>query len=477
MIQLMNIKNIEATTLSGTKAAAQGEEELFDAESMLENTDFANELMASLSTEEMAMQVKPVEVPASMMIQEPSKLIQLPEAGKADSINPKVFDPSLTRGVEKLIQPATSDAGSVILQPATSDAGSVILQPTTSAGSVILQPATSEVGSVILQPATSDAGSVILQPATSDAGSVIHQAEPELLSSEMSQVMLKTPQVQLGRAPAIDVTPVEVDAQLMIMDDFVAQKNLMIKKPLNTSVYGLPKTQAQPVVLENGLKSTPSVNPVGSADLVVPGKAINAETAKAKTTLNPTTVEPAVNSQQFILNSMIAEQGVSQINTADVKAPVKTFDMSHIKSDNANEVMNQISDYIVQAKAAKEPMVNMRVNHEELGMIDITVKKSVIPGQDAIAINIGAHTLDGKNFFQQNSKDLFTHMSKAGINLTDLKVETPSQTAKNDFDMNGQSSRGGFAQDKQFGSEQNQRRHESARRQDLWDLLKDKEAA
>jgi hypothetical protein len=137
--------------------------------------------------------------------------------------------------------------------------------------------------------------------------------------------------------------------------------------------------------------------------------------------------------------------------------------------------MNQITDYIVQAKASKEPTVNMRVNHEQLGMIDITVNR-VAAGSDAIAINIGTHSIDGKNFFQTNSKDLFSHLTSTGLNISDLKVETPSQTAKSDFDFGGQSGRGS-AQDRQFGSEQNQRRHEQERRQDLWNLLKDKEAA
>jgi tRNA U34 5-carboxymethylaminomethyl modifying enzyme MnmG/GidA len=118
----------------------------------------------------------------------------------------------------------------------------------------------------------------------------------------------------------------------------------------------------------------------------------------------------------------------------------------------------------------------MRLNHDELGIIDITVNKLGV-NQDAIAINIGTHSLDGKNFFQTNSKDLFSHLTNSGLNVSDLKVETPSQTAKNDFDFGGQSGRGGFGQEKQFGSEQNQRRHDSERRQDLWSLLKDKEAA
>jgi hypothetical protein len=111
-----------------------------------------------------------------------------------------------------------------------------------------------------------------------------------------------------------------------------------------------------------------------------------------------------------------------------------------------------------------------------LGMIDITVNK-LAAGQDSIAINIATHSVDGKNFFQANSKDLFSHLTSSGLNVSDLKVETPSQTAKNDFDFGSQSGRGGAGQEKQFGSEQNQRRHESDRRQDLWNILKEQEAA
>jgi tRNA U34 5-carboxymethylaminomethyl modifying enzyme MnmG/GidA len=119
----------------------------------------------------------------------------------------------------------------------------------------------------------------------------------------------------------------------------------------------------------------------------------------------------------------------------------------------------------------------MRVNHEDLGLIDITVSRVGNGNADTLAINIGAHSLEGKNFFSQNSKELFTHLTTAGITVSDLKVETPTQTAKNDFDFGSQNGRQGQnGSEKQFGSEQNQRRHEQERRQDLWKLLS-KEAA
>lgn len=250
-----------------------------------------------------------------------------------------------------------------------------------------------------------------------------------------------------GRSPAIDFQET-TDPELMKLEDFVAQKNAANKKIVPQNVYGM-NPQANKIAMENGLK--------------------NSQVVKDATTVESNS-QP-LNSQQFILN-MQAEQ--KPTGSQEVAAPVKTFDMSQIKTDNPDKIMTQITDYIVQAKAAKEPTVSMRVNHQELGMIDITVAKTA--NADAIAINIGTHSMDGKNFFQQNSKDLFSHLTTAGLNVSDMKVEIPSQTAKNDFDMSQHNKGQQQGSERQFGSEQNQRRHDSQRREDLWKLL-NKEAA
>lgn len=403
MLQALTTKSIEPKALAGAKGKAAAEGAAVDAETALEGADFANELSAA---EQGAVQVMPVQVSPELMMEVPSKLIKVPgaEAGSAEGINPKIFDPALTNGVEKIVQPK----------------------------STAIDQLTNE---QILQLAN---GETPIDP-------------------EIAQAMLKTPQVQTGRAPALDLASSEIDPQLMNMEDFVAQKNLAVKKNLNnTSAYGMgQKAPMQKAGLEHGLTSTQTVNELGGST-----EAMNGSTS-------------GINSQQFILSSQIDMGSNAQVNEA--AAPVKTFNMSNIKTDNPNQIMTQITDYIVQAKASKEPTVNMRVNHQELGMIDITVNR-VAQGSDAIAINIGTHSVDGKNFFQANSKDLFSHLTSTGLNISDLKVETPSQTAKSDFDFGGQSGRGS-AQDRQFGSEQNQRRHEQERRQDLWNLLKDKEAA
>lgn len=393
MIQAAQINTIDPKALKS--AEGKNPNELLELEGSLEAQDFANELQASLALD---VQVAPVEVSAEQALELPTNLIKSEE--QADSASPKVFDPSLTKDVENLIRPKLVDG--------------------TMPG-------------------------VELQE--------VAEVDATELKAEIAQAMLKTPKVAAaqGRAPSIDFAQTEIDPQLMNMEDFVAQKNLVAKKSL-PNAYGmkvLPEQQ-QKAILENGLKST--------------------EVMKDITGVEGT----GVNSQQFILNIMNEQQGTPTVN--ETQAAPKVFDMSNIKTTNTSEIINQITDYTMQAKTASEPTVNMRMKHDDLGLIDITVSKTGA-NHEAIAVNIGTHSAEGKSFFQQNSKELFTHLTNAGLNISDVKVETPTQLAKNDFDFGSQSGRNQQqGTDKQFGSEQNQRRHEQERRQELWNLF-NKEAA
>jgi hypothetical protein len=353
-------------------------------------------------------------------------------------------------------------AGEVAVNPVEVTTEQVLDLPSTLVG-----PEGTEIEQKVFDPAlTKDVDSLIapkntkaekiVQPMIAE-GEALNGVEAQLemateLDPELKQALLKSPQVtdKGSRSPAIDFAKGEVEPQLLSNEDFVAQKNLVSKKA-SPNAYGMKTlpAQQQKLALESGLNPN---------QLVKESSALE---------------QAPMNSQEFILGLQAAPKNQQQ---AEVQSSPKIFDMTAVKTTDSNEIMNQITDYVVQAKAAKEPTVNMRVNHEELGMIDITVSRVGV-GQDALSVNIGAHTLDGKNFFQQNSKELFTHLTTAGINVADFKVETPSQTAKNDFDFGSQSGRNNQgSSEKQFGSEQNQRRHESERRQDLWKLL-NKEAA
>jgi hypothetical protein len=336
--------------------------------------------------------VSPVNVSPEQELELPSSLVQ--PSSTIETSSPKIFDPSITKSVEKLIRPETTEV---------SPAPNLEL----SEAQIMELAQTSE--------------------------------------SDIANALLKMNQ-GLDQPGATSFEKNEIDAQLLSHEDFVAQKNLASKRLVTNNAYGMKALPSdQKIAAELELKQSQVVKDVAAS-------------------------EAPMNSQQFILG-LQAEKSLP--STTETQSTQKVFDMTQIKSSNTNEVMNQITDYVVQARAAKEPTVNLRVNHEELGMIDITVSKAQ---HDAIAINIGTHSLDAKNFFQENSKELFNHLAGAGLNVSDLKVETPAQTAKNDFNFGSEGGRNQQGSEKQFGSEQNQRRQESERRQELWKFL-NKEAA
>jgi predicted DNA binding CopG/RHH family protein len=435
--------------------------------------EFATELESQLNGTET--NVKPVEISLEQMMDLPSSLVQ--PNGATETISPKVFDPALTKGVEKLVGPKT---GEVVAQPLT-DAQVLELSTANAEVSGELQAQieqamlkTPQIDEAGLKTSQVDAASLKSLEGDKVAKSTLAKVDPELLkSAKVNPEILKaaamgtSPVVMMksmnadqsimkseaftnfnqlqGRNPALDLAKSEIDPQLMTNEDFVANKNLAAKKNFSNA-YGMKAVpnQQQKISLEAGLNETQVVKDLASKE------------------------GSSMNSQQFILGLQSNELKLQQ--GSETQASGKVFDMSHIKSSDSSEIMGQITDYVVQAKAAKEPTVNMRVNHEELGMIDITVSKSGL-NQESVAINIGTHSVDGKNFFQQNSKDLFSHLTTAGLNISDLKVDTPSQTAKNDFDFGSQSGKNQQGSERQFGSEQNQRRHDQDRRQDLWKLL------
>src|SRR5690606_4611470 len=142
---------------------------------------------------------------------------------------------------------------------------------------------------------------------------------------EITQAMLKTPQLQSVQS---ELAKNNIDPQLVHMEDFVAQKNLAVKKSLNnTAAYGMPNKSVGKAGAEAGLKSTQAINELGAT-----------ESGSSGSTMN---------SQQFILNAQMDLGTNAKVNEA--QAPVKTFNMSNIKSEN--QIMTQLTDYIVQAKA------------------------------------------------------------------------------------------------------------------------------
>lgn len=144
----------------------------------------------------------------------------------------------------------------------------------------------------------------------------------------------------------------------------------------------------------------------------------------------------------------------------------KVFDMSSLKgTDNRDAIIDQVQNYIVQAKAASEPKVEMSFKHHELGLIDLQVHKAT---GDQITISIAASTPEGMKFFTQNQNELLGSLSNAGIKVSDLKLETSN--GQSDFSQDpGQKHRQETAGD--------QRQQESRKREELWNLFRERREA
>jgi len=267
------------------------------------------------------------------------------------------------------------------------------------------------------------------------------------------QELLGQPKGQ-GRAPALDFAKEEVDPQLMNNEDFVAQKNSFTKKAQAHQPYGM-QTKG---VMSAEMRSTADAKRLQEGLEAV----LNNEAAVAG---GSTTV------------AAMALEGVGKSEKMDVGVgqQQKVFDLNSLKGQklDSESVMTQITDYVMQARASKEPSVNLKMNHQDLGMIDITVNRT---GNNMVSIALGAQDQNAKVFLGQNRESLMNHLSQVGVNVTDLKVEL--QSAARDSASNQQHASAGQGQSQQqFGSESNQRRQEQQRREDLWNVLREKEVA
>lgn len=168
-------------------------------------------------------------------------------------------------------------------------------------------------------------------------------------------------------------------------------------------------------------------------------------------------------------NNLMKANGTNQMQTT------KVFDMNQLTQTGNQDVINQIQDYIIQAKATNQPTVQMSFAHDELGMVDLVVQKA---HGDQVSIMINTHSVEGNKFFTKNHSELMQTLTQSGINVADLKLDSSSNTNSNansnSQDENGENN---SRNSNQHASDERQQRNEdSERRQELWDLL-NKEAA
>ena len=159
----------------------------------------------------------------------------------------------------------------------------------------------------------------------------------------------------------------------------------------------------------------------------------------------------------------------------------KVFKLEQLSStdlSDTDKLISKISDYIIQSKASSEPRVEMSIAHKEFGVMDIVVEK-MSRSSDELNIIIRGQTELGRSVLGQNQNELMSTLAKSGVQVAEFKIETSSSNSSGQY-AQGEPSQGrqdGSAANRQFGSENNQRNHDSQKRKELWDVLYNREAA
>lgn len=136
------------------------------------------------------------------------------------------------------------------------------------------------------------------------------------------------------------------------------------------------------------------------------------------------------------------------------------FELNNLSNTSDRSVIiDQIQNYIVQAKATNQPRVQMSFHHQELGIVDLQVQKAEL-GQ--VNIMITTNTQEGMKFFNQHQGDLLGSLSNSGIKVSDFKLDSNTQ---GDLAQNNNQHQG-------YQGQTHDKNQDSKRREELWNLFK-----
>lgn len=268
--------------------------------------------------------------------------------------------------------------------------------------------------------------------------------------------------------------------------------------PERKSIFAVQKEVAQPIKAQQAQQTQTSLNTEGLVNLKdFMSKQSGSGQARALTSQYK-------NEQQSMLtNKAFAEKQMPHIATATVMATdtetnagledwshgqeqlmghkmeaasniqsgasQKVFDINSMnRTNDLDATIGQIQDYILQAKAAKEPTAQMTFNHPELGDVDIFVKKGM---GDQVHVTIGHQSQEAAKFFQQHQGELLQSLSQSGVQVGEFKLESSSSNNNQNNNQNAdQQGKQQFAGQNRSNQEQ-QRKEDSHRREELWNLL------
>jgi hypothetical protein len=180
-----------------------------------------------------------------------------------------------------------------------------------------------------------------------------------------------------------------------------------------------------------------------------------------------------MSSKPFVTAPIVATANIESNSTAPV------FDLNQLASvDNldTNTLIEKISDYIIQAKVGNQNSVQMNVQHEDLGQIQIMVEK-MAKNSDDLNIIISGQNSVVQNILSQNGQDLMSSLAKAGIQVLDLKFEVSQASNTSQANLSDDNGSNQSSEQKEFSSKNNQQNHDSQRRNELWEIFNQRDVA
>lgn len=253
----------------------------------------------------------------------------------------------------------------------------------------------------------------------------------------------------------------EKELVLQKVKEVLGQKNAMDLKVQN--LKNNQTVQTNPLKLING-------GDVGHSDLIVnKNKILNgAKVNQEVSYFGEASVATAAG-----LHPQLAPQvdnAGMQLNLKNQVAENLTLETDVTKA----QIIDKIAGHIAKMNVAGKESFDFRVDHRELGQIDINVQKL-----SANDINLKIQTANPEAFqiLTENKNDLFSHLKATGIRVFDYSLDmgqpkmATSNTAQGQFD----SQHSGKEQNNDARNPYQQQQGDDGRkrRDDLWDLLRD----
>jgi hypothetical protein len=158
-----------------------------------------------------------------------------------------------------------------------------------------------------------------------------------------------------------------------------------------------------------------------------------------------------------------------------------TLDLSALSAQRPQELINQIVDYLQQNNIQNQNQIEVFVRHQDLGQFSIQVIKD--QGPDQVKMEIKTANDVGQQFFQNQEQNLRLALQDAGVKLTDMRITMSGPLIRaNDssgqmFSSNDQGQSYDPQQRRQQEQHQQNPQHDSRRRQELWDILRERRGA